>query len=247
MIKFIMCVLFISAMSKLPNHPIKNDYEIKQIRKASEESSKILKNCIKKLSRFTYEKDVKRCLEHEAKKKGYKLAYKTIVASGKNGAYPHYHPCKDKLKRGFLVIDFGVKVNGYCSDITRTLFLGKPTRKERNLYNKVLSVQKRSISMFNKNKSIDTVGKYARRKLGKEFIHALGHGIGRRIHEHPKISFKNKNKIKNRTCFTIEPGVYREGRYGIRIEDTIVKLNNKLKILTPIKKELIVINNKIYK
>ena len=99
--------------------------------------------------------------------------------------------------------------------------------------------------MLKKNISINKVDEYARKELGKHYIHSLGHGIGLDIHEYPRISFKNKEKLGNNICFTVEPGIY--NKFGIRIEDSLVKLKNKIKILTPFTKNLIAINNKVYK
>lgn len=226
---------------------VKTAAEIKKIQKACSETSKIFGKCIQLIPKLKSEKEIKSCLAKEAKKKGYKIAYDVIVASGKNAANPHYEKCRSKLKRGFLVIDFGVKYKGYCSDMTRTVFLGKPAKKQRKLYNKVLNVQKKAIEMFRKNKTMGQADKYARKRLGKEFIHCLGHGVGKKIHEPPLMRPDNKNKISNNACFTVEPGVYRKARYGIRIEDTLVKINNKIKILTPLSKKLVIIDNKIYK
>lgn len=226
---------------------IKNNYEISQIKKACLISCRILSKCIKLIPNFKYEYEIKNYLESEAKKLRYKLAFTPIVASSKNAAKPHYDLCRSKLKRGFLVIDFGIKVNGYCSDMTRTLFLGKPTKNQIKIYNKVLNVQKKCIEMFRKNKKINIVGGFAKKELGKEFIHSLGHGIGLKIHESPKISFKTKKYLQNNVCFTIEPGIYRKGKFGIRIEDSLVKKNNKIKVLTPLTKKLIIINKKVYK
>lgn len=231
----------------LKQREIKDDYEISQIKMACSISSKILNNCIKIMGRLKTEKEVKSYLDSEAKKLGYDLAYDTIVASAANGANPHYSSCTGKLRRGFLVIDFGIKVNGYCSDMTRTLFLGTPNQNEIKEYGKVLNVQEKAIEMLKGNNKISDTDNYVRKTLGKNYIHSLGHGIGVDIHELPIVSINNKNTIKNNECFTVEPGVYYPGKYGIRIEDSLVKLKNKLRILTPVTKKMLIINNKLYK
>ena len=233
------------SKSLIQQRAIKDNYEIKQIRKACLESCEILNKCLKHIHHFRYEYGIKNYIESEIKRRGHDLAFDTIVASGKNGANPHYSSCKDRLRRGFLVIDFGAKINGYCADMTRTLFLGKPTQKEKEIYNKVLTVQKNCINMLKKNVSINKVDEYARKELGKHYIHSLGHGIGLDIHEYPRISVNNKEKLSNKICFTIEPGIY--NKFGIRIEDSLIKSNNKIKVLTPFTKNMIAINNKVYK
>ncbi len=225
---------------------IKDKYEIKQIRRACFEASYIFSKFIKKIRSFTYEYEIKNYLESEAKRRGYDLAFDTIVASGKNASNPHYSWCKDRLRKGFLVIDFGIKVNGYCSDMTRTLFLGNPSKKEKEIYDGVLYVQKNSINNI-KSSPIDKVDEYARKELGKDFIHSLGHGIGLEIHEAPGINAKTKSRLSDKVCFTIEPGLYQKDKFGIRIEDTLAKENNKIKILTDFTKKLLVVNDKVYK
>jgi Xaa-Pro aminopeptidase len=225
----------------------KDAYELKQITRAAREICSLVGNAIKNIAKFSYEHEVKNYIETEARKKGLPMSFNTIVASGKNASNPHYIACSDRLRRGFLVIDCGVKVNGYCSDITRTIFLGTPTKEEVALYMKVLNVQERCIQMMKEHKSVRAADEFAQKELGKAFVHALGHGIGLDVHESPRVSTYNKDVIQNNACFTIEPGIYYLGKRGIRIEDDLVKVNNKVKVITPLTKKLITINNKIYK
>jgi Xaa-Pro aminopeptidase len=170
------------------------------------------------------------------------MSFETIVASENNGAKIHYELCNDKLKKGFLVIDFGIKINEYCSDMTRTFYLGVPSSKEIEMYEKVRTVQDESIEKFKLNLTPFEIDTYVRQILGKEYIHSLGHGVGLDIHENPGISILNKEKIVENAVFTIEPGVYFENKYGIRIEDTVVKQKNTIKALTLFTKELIIID-----
>ncbi len=231
----------------LQQRAVKDAYEIQQLRKAGKASCDILNSCIKMMPRFRYEYDVKHYIESEIKRRGHDISFDTIIASANNGANPHYSACNGKLKRGFLMIDFGAKVNGYCADMTRTFFLGKPTKEEIEAYNKVLMVQTICIQLCKKNEPIDMIDTYARKHLGNAYVHSLGHGIGIDVHEEPRISFRNKNKLQNGNCFTIEPGVYYPGKFGIRIEDDLVKLGGKLSILTPFTKKLIIIKKGHYK
>ncbi len=231
----------------LEQRSIKDADEIKQIKKACDVICSVVEDTIKNMSKFTYEYEVKRYIETESRKRGYEMSFETIVASGKNAANPHYTECKDKLHRGFLVIDCGVRVNGYCSDITRTVFLGNPTEKELSIYDHLLRVQLHCIELFRQNKPIKEVDEYTRKQLGKFYIHALGHGIGIDVHELPWVSIRNKDKVKDNEFFTVEPGVYYPNKLGIRIEDDLMKTKGKVQLLTPLTKKLIVINNKIYK
>ena len=153
---------------------------------------------------------------------------------------PHYKKNNKKLKKGFCVIDFGVKYNGYCSDMTRTIFIGRPSKKDINFYNMVLKSQTRAIKRLKPGVCCKTIAKEARKHLGKhqkKMIHSIGHGLGKKIHEKPYIRIKSNEKLDKGMMFTIEPGIYLKN-YGIRIEDTII-LKNKPIILTKSEKRLI--------
>lgn len=164
-------------------------------------------------------------------------SFETIVASGKNAANAHHISRNAKLK-GFVVIDMGVRYRNYCSDITKTIYVGKPSEKEKQIYNKILDVQDNSINML-KNENMNDIYNYAKDKLGKPFIHSLGHGIGLEVHEMPTIN-KNANfMIKDNNVVTIEPGYYIKNKFGIRIEDMIL-FKNKPIIITDVDKNLII-------
>ena len=139
------------------------------------------------------------------------------------------------------MIDFGVRYEGYCCDETRTIYLGKPNKKDIELYNLILKIQETAIknlklgiecSKFSK-KHVDLFKGYR-----KYFIHALGHGVGKRIHQGPRISEKSKDNFEKNTIIAIEPGLYFKNKYGIRIEDTIL-IKDKPIILTKTGKKLI--------
>lgn len=221
---------------------IKDDYEIFVIKKACKEASDILELGIKKIPEFKYEYELKNFLDLETKKRGFDVAFDTIVASGKNSANAHYSSCENKFQRGFLVIDFGVKIGKYHSDITRTVYIGEPSQKEILEYNKVFSVQKKCIELSSTAKNCEEIYNYAKEKLGDAFIHGLGHGVGLEIHELPNLTLKNKEPLNNNSCFTIEPGVYYPKKFGIRIEDTLLKNGKNVLVLTHLSKELKTIN-----
>jgi Xaa-Pro aminopeptidase len=222
----------------------KDDFEIDMIKKACNEASNILESGIKMITRFTYESELKNFLEFEVKKRGYDVAFDTIVASGKNSANAHYSSCDNKLRKGFVVIDFGVKVGRYHSDMTRTIYIGNPSKDEMKEYEKVLAVQEKCIELAKENKNCEELYNFAKENLGDAFIHGLGHGVGLEIHELPNLTLKNKEKIKNNSCFTIEPGVYYPDKFGIRIEDTVLKKDKKIEILTHISKKLVCVTLK---
>lgn len=172
-----------------------------------------------------------------------KPAYPPIVANNNLIIHPK-KPRKQKLKRGWLLLDFGCKVKGYCSDMTRTIFLGKATREERKLYEVVRKTQAKCINFARPGITGSDLDIYSRNKLGKYkpyMRHALGHGVSKKIHDDPKISVTSADILKEGDFFTIEPGIYFKGKdkeVGIRVEDTLV-MRRRPEILTQSPKHLI--------
>ena len=220
---------------------IKSPEEIKIVKKSCGICEGILKKCFSTFKKFKTELDVAEFLESETVKAGCELAFPPIVASGSNAGMAHHSPAKVKLKKGFCVIDFGVKYRGYCSDITRTVYIGKPTAQEIAVYDEVLDVQETCVRMSVKGQKCSVVYDYAWDQLGKKFTHGLGHGIGVEIHEWPNLKPKGKEVFENGMIFTVEPGIY-DGKMGIRIEDDVLIENGKPKVLTPSSKLLRIFN-----
>lgn len=154
------------------------------------------------------------------------LAFDTIVASGSASSRPHAVPRNQKLERGFLTLDFGAKADGYCSDMTRTIVLGKADAEMKKLYNTVLRAQTEALAAAREGASCFGLDKIARDIIngaGYEgrFGHSLGHGVGLFIHEEPRLAPgapADRLLVRGQT-FTVEPGIYIEGLYGCRIED----------------------------
>jgi len=221
---------------------IKTNKEILILKKSCKYADKILNKAIKNFKDFKTEAKVAAFLEYETKKLGLDIAFKPVVASGSNGSVPHYEE-NEKLKKGFCVIDFGVKYKGYCSDITRTIYIGKISEKERKIYNFLLDIQKNIIKNIEIN---DKCGKIYEncvknmKNYSKYFIHGLGHGVGVEIHELPNLTLDSKDKIMENMAFTIEPGIYIPKRYGIRIEDTVL-MKKKPVVLTRLTKDLLIV------
>ncbi|MFH1642987.1 MAG: aminopeptidase P family protein [Nanoarchaeota archaeon] len=213
---------------------IKTKKEIEIIKKGCKISDEILTKCIKQIKTFKTESEIKAHLENETKKRGCELAFSTIVASGKNSSKAHHHTIDTKLNRGFCVIDFGIKYKDYCTDTTRTIYIGKITKKEKQIYDFLLKVQKDTIKSIKINDKCSKINEYARKSLkqyNKYFTHGLGHGFGIKIHELPNLTEKSKDVIQNNMVFTVEPGIYMKS-FGIRIEDDILIEKNQVKILT---------------
>lgn len=180
-------------------------------------------------------------------------SFPSIVAFGKNAAIPHHVTGKEKLiKNNFVLLDFGVKVNNYCSDMTRTVFLGKPTDREKKIYYAVLEAQQYSIEYLRNKYSSDKnvikasdVDRIARNHILEQgfhsFPHSLGHGIGLQVHEAPSISPNSFNMLGNGMVFSIEPGIYILNETGVRIEDLVALEKNEVKLLTNASKKLTLI------
>jgi len=221
----------------------KTEKEIEYITKACRITDKAIAEVIQNFKNFKTESQIEAQLDFAAKQQFADNAFKTIVASGKNASFPHHETKNRPLQKGFCVIDFGVKYKGYCSDITRTIYIGKPNKNEKKIYNCVLNSQLKSIEKIKEGISCSEIDKKARSELGKYkkiFIHGLGHGIGIQPHESPTLSPKSKDKLKQNMVFTIEPGIYMPHKYGIRIEDDIL-LKEKTKVLTTANKNLVII------
>ena len=185
-------------------------------------------------------------LEHQARHLGAEaMSFETIAASGSRSALPHGKASAALLpRRGFLVLDFGVILKGYCSDMTRTVYLGKPKANERNTYYAVLEAQEAGVAAVGSGVSCGEVDEAARgvlRKAGlaEAFTHSTGHGVGLEIHEAPRIGAGQTTKLLPGMVITIEPGVYLAGQFGIRIEDMVAVTRTGGQVLTPAPKALI--------
>ena len=192
------------------------------------------------------ELDVAAELEHQARLLGAEgMSFETIAASGARSALPHGRATANLLpRRGFLTLDFGVILKGYCSDMTRTVHLGKPNAEERSAYGAVLESQEAAVAAAGAGVSCDDVDEAARSILRKHglaetFTHSTGHGVGLEIHEPPRVGSGQKTRLQPGMVVTIEPGIYLEGRFGIRIEDMVAVTRTGRQVLTPAPKALI--------
>ena len=166
------------------------------------------------------------------------MSFETIVASGSRSALPHGRATSAKLpKRGFVTLDFGVLLDGYCSDMTRTVHLGKASQRERDVYHSVLEAQQAAVAAIAPGVSCGDVDEAARSvlrkaKLGSSFTHSTGHGVGLEIHEGPRVAAGQKQLLEPGMVVTVEPGVYLPGEFGVRIEDMVLVMANGGKVLT---------------
>ncbi len=166
------------------------------------------------------------------------MSFETIVASGARSAMPHGRATATLLpKRGFVTLDFGIIHKGYCSDMTRTVYLGKPRPGERKAYEAVLEAQEAAVNAVAPGASCAEVDEAARsilrrEGLGEAFSHSTGHGVGLEIHEPPRVGVGQSTRLVPGMVVTIEPGVYLAGQFGIRIEDMVAVTRSGGKVLT---------------
>ena len=218
---------------------VKNAEELENIQKAATIALNALDNALKNIKTGVTELFIKKRLEEEMVRLGaQEKSFDTIVAFGKNSAVPHHVSDDTPLKENSVVlIDFGCKVNGYCSDITRTLFYGEPDKEFLSVFNTVANAQKLAKDKIVAGmgaKDADGIARnyFAERGVDKLFTHSLGHGLGLQIHEQPYLSPRGKSVLKDGVAFTIEPGLYIDGKYGVRLEDTCVLADGKVRSLT---------------
>ncbi|MFC1478479.1 M24 family metallopeptidase [Candidatus Margulisiibacteriota bacterium] len=182
-----------------------------------------------------------------------KMSFKTLVASGRRSAYPHGKPTKKKLKMGDLVfIDFGVKINKFCSDCTRTFVLGNPTPRQKRIHQIVLDAQQLAIDKVKAGVPVAEIDLAARdyikqHRHGKYFLHSTGHGIRKRVHVRPRIHYKDKSVLKAGQIVTIEPGIYIKDWGGVRIEDMVRVTETGHELLTRFDKKLWEIHHSTYR
>jgi Xaa-Pro aminopeptidase len=221
----------------------KSKTEIKHIAKACKITDEIFTKIISNFC-FTTERELSFFIRREIKNLGLREAFPPIVTSGpRAGNSIHPKPTNEKLE-GFVIIDFGVRVNGYCSDMTRTIFVGRPTQKDKELYKLIFKSKKAGERNVKINAQCAIADAAARKMLGhyiKYFIHTLGHGVGKRIHEKPRIYFKREEDVfLEDMIITVEPGIYIPNKLGIRIEDTYLVSKNGVQALTNSPQKLLV-------
>jgi Xaa-Pro aminopeptidase len=219
---------------------VKDGDEIAKMRKAAALGCRLFENILGFMQSGMQEAVVAAELEHAARLGGAEaMSFETIVASGERSALPHGRATAAKLpKRGFVTLDFGVVLDGYCSDMTRTVHMGKATTEERAAYDAVLEAQECGVGAVRAGVSAGDVDDAARSvlrrvKLDKWFTHSTGHGVGLEIHEGPRLAAKQTQTLEAGMIVTIEPGIYMPGKFGIRIEDMVLVTAKGGEVLTP--------------
>ena len=217
----------------LSQRAVKLNSEIERIKKAqsiTDSAFSYIVNFISQNKNTLTERDIALELDYFMQKNGAESpAFETIAVSGDASSLPHGVPRNEKLKSGFLTMDFGAKYNGYCSDMTRTLVIGNADEEIKKVYNTVLLAQKSALEQICGSMPCRTADSITRKIIndagyGKAFGHSLGHGVGMFIHEKPNLSPRADEKLllHSGNVVTVEPGIYLEGRFGCRIEDMIL-------------------------
>jgi len=246
---------YLRLTTAITSHLVAKDFSSVRIQKSPEEVKQIKMACEIGDKTFIYiqsflkpgitELGLAWEIEKFVRESGAELSFPTIVAFGANSAMPHHRPNSTKLKiRDTVLLDFGTTIDGYCSDMSRTLFIGEPTREQKSAYDAVLQAQQEAVRYLSDElrlKNKDGIKASEVDKIAREYLiakkypsipHSLGHGIGLEVHEAPRISPNSQDFLTEGMVFSIEPGVYLEGKFGVRIEDLYSIQDNKLIQLT---------------
>ena len=229
---------------------IKDEIEQDRMREAAALGCRLFDQVLEHVVPGATEMEVALALEYMARLEGAeRMSFETIVAGGERSALPHGRATTAKLpRRGFVTLDFGVVLGGYCSDMTRTVHMGAARRGgagsgaagvgEREVYEAVLEAQEAGVQAVRAGVTAEAVDEAARgvlraRGLDEFFTHSTGHGVGVEIHEGPRLGKNQTQVLKAGMIVTIEPGIYLPGRFGVRIEDTVLVTATGCEVLTP--------------
>lgn len=226
----------------------KTEDEIEAIRRAQAVTEAVFDELLPLIGPGVSERDLAAEIVYQHLKRGASaMAFEPIVASGIRGALPHGRPSGKTLRPGeLIVIDMGCALDGYHSDMTRTVALGEPGEEARGAYAVVLDAQRHAVEAVRAGASSKSVDAVARDRiteagLGEYFSHGLGHGVGLQVHEWPRLSYHTDDVLPENAVVTVEPGVYVPERFGIRIEDLVVARGDGPEVLTRTPKDLLVL------
>lgn len=227
---------------------VKEAEEIERIREAAVLGASLFQTALGAIRPGVKETEVAGRMEYAARKAGAEgMSFPTIIASGERSALPHGRASGGAVPAdGFVVCDFGVILAGYCSDRTRTVYVGRPSREARRVYESVREAQQAGLESVRPGRSVGEVDSAARKLLQKQglakyFTHSTGHGVGLEIHEAPRIAAGQTDLLKPGMVITVEPGVYVPGQWGVRIEDLAVVTEQGCEVLAPAGKDLIAV------
>jgi Xaa-Pro aminopeptidase len=240
----------ISHFDLTPLREKKSSKELVILQKVNDIADRAFHYLLTQIKAGMTENEIASLIEIFAKKNSAELAFDTIVAIEENGAFIHHKTGQKKLqKNNCILLDFGLKYENYCSDMSRTFFLGKASIEQKKVYNTVLAAQQKAIDSI-KNKlekkqpirgaDVDKVAReYIIEQSFASFAHGLGHGIGLEVHEKPHLRPPSDSLLESGMVFTIEPGIYLPDRFGVRIEDVFSIHQDKLIQLTKSPRDLL--------
>lgn len=224
----------------------KDEDEIENVRKACELTDKCFEHLLGFIKVGMTEKEIAYEIERYFIQNGADgLAFDSIVASGVNSSKPHAVPTDKTIQNGDIItLDFGCKYNGYCSDMTRTIFVGYVQEYMKNIYELVLKNQQQTLRQMYDGANTKILFKMVDndfRTHRQELVHALGHGVGLEVHEQPVIGLNTEKLLRENMIITNEPGIYIPEKFGVRIEDTVLITKSGYEVLTKSKKDYIII------
>lgn len=228
----------------------KDEKEIENLRKASKLGDEVFKYILSEIKTGITEIEIAKKIEIFVLNQNSELSFDSVVAFGSNSSSPHHVPTNKKLtKNTIILLDFGVKVNRYCSDMTRTVYFGKANTRFKKIYLTVKNSKEKAFEYVKSNsnkqkpisaKAVDKVAREYIIKQGFESIpHSLGHGIGIEVHESPRLSPNSKDELKMGMVFSIEPGIYIPGYGGVRIEDLVLLTDKEPVLISNARSEII--------
>jgi Xaa-Pro aminopeptidase len=227
---------------------VKDKDEISLLREAVKLGASLFDTALRTIRPGVQEVQVAAEMEYAARRAGAEgMSFETIIASGARSALPHGRASATPIPAdGFVVCDFGVILAGYCSDMTRTVYVGRPSDEAHRMYDSVREAQQAAVTAVRPGISVGQVDSVARKLLQHKglachFTHSTGHGVGLEIHEAPRLAAGQADILRPGMVVTIEPGVYCPGLGGVRIEDMVVVTENGCAVLTPTSKDLITI------
>lgn len=227
---------------------VKDDEELGLIRAAVRLGATLFDRALEVLKPGVKEVEVAAVMEYSARTSGAEeMSFPTIIASGARSALPHGRASQQVIAPGgFVVCDFGVMLAGYCSDQTRTVWVGSASAEAHAAYEAVREAQAAAIAAVRPGVSVGEVDAAARKvlqeaKLARYFTHSTGHGVGLEIHESPRVATGQKEILKPGMVITIEPGVYFPGKWGVRIEDMVAVNEGGCEVLTPTNKDFLAV------
>lgn len=236
----------VSIMEEL--RVIKTEEERDCMRKAAEIADDVVGEVIRFIKPGVTEKDIKKKIEELFQVKwGLASSFEAIVASGPNSSKPHYNDDKRVIEeKDIIVLDLGCRYKGYCSDISRTVFVGEPTEEQKKIYSIVVEANCEAEKFARKGVKAEEVDMTARNIIkkagyGEFFLNRTGHGIGMAVHEAPYIKEGNTQVLEDGMAFSVEPGIYLPGKFGMRVENIVLINDGKGEVLNKFTKELIII------